>query len=59
MKQIDGQGKRTDTLAEGDHGKLTQTEAARSAGLSAHQQLQAIRVAQRFHSKPRIRGRCT
>ncbi len=45
LQQINAQGARTDRLTEGDHGKLTQKEAARQAGLSEHQQLQAVRVA--------------
>lgn len=44
LKQLDGRGDHRKT--EGDHGSsITQREAARSAGLSAHQQLQAVRVA--------------
>ena len=44
LKQLDGRGDHRKT--EDDHGSLvTQTEAARAAGLSAHQQVQAIRVA--------------
>lgn len=43
LKQIDGQGNNQHTM--GDHGKLTQRQAAADAGLSSHQQLQAVRVA--------------
>lgn len=45
LQQIDGQGSRTDQLTEGSHGKLTQRQAAADAGMSEHQQLQAVRVA--------------
>lgn len=45
LKQIDGQGRRSDKLTEGTHGKLTQKQAAQNAGFSDHQQLQAVRVA--------------
>jgi hypothetical protein len=45
LKKFDAKGKRTDKPAKGDHGKLSQREAARQAGLSEHQQLQAVRVA--------------
>ena len=38
------QGRRTDQPSEGGHGK-SQQEAADEAGLSEHQQLQAVRVA--------------
>jgi hypothetical protein len=34
----------------GGHGRLTQGEAARRAGISEHQQLQAVRVANRWKS---------
>ena len=45
LREFDGQGKRTDLeLTTGDHGK-SQREAAATAGLSEHQQLQAVRVA--------------
>jgi hypothetical protein len=45
LHQIDGQGSRTDQLTEGEHGKLTQRQAAADAGMSEHQQLQSVRVA--------------
>lgn len=45
LKQIDGQGKRTDKLTDGDDSKLTQREAARAAGMSERQQVTAVRVA--------------
>lgn len=44
LKQIDGRGK-AGKKTEGDHGFSSQREAAASAGLSEHQQLQAVRVA--------------
>jgi hypothetical protein len=45
LKTFDGQGARTDQLPVGARGKLTQRQAAEEAGLSEHQQLQAVRVA--------------
>lgn len=46
LKQIDAQGARTDIQpSAGDHTKLTQADAAREAGLSKHQQVQAVRIA--------------
>jgi len=45
LKEVDAQGKRTDKLTEDAPGKLSQREAAANAGLSEHQQLQAVRVA--------------
>jgi hypothetical protein len=44
LQEFDAKGKRTDKPTEGAHGK-SQREAAASAGLSEHQQLQAVRVA--------------
>lgn len=44
LKQLDGRGDHR--KSEGDHtSSITQTEAAATAGMSAHQQLQAVRVA--------------
>ena len=45
LKQVDGQGARTDKLSEGANTKFTQNEAAREAGMSKHQQVTAVRVA--------------
>jgi hypothetical protein len=45
LKEFSAQGKRTDQLTEAAHGKLSQREAAEAAGISEHQQLQAVRVA--------------
>lgn len=45
LKQLDGRPLNASKQTEGNHGLISQTEAARSAGLSAHQQLQAVRVA--------------
>lgn len=45
LKQFDGQGARTDKLGEGGHTKLTQRQVASDAGLSRHQQVTAVRVA--------------
>jgi hypothetical protein len=45
LKQFNAQGKRTDQLKEGTLQKLTQKEAADSAGISEHQRKQATRVA--------------
>jgi len=44
LKQHNSQGRRTDKLSEGAHGK-SQGEAARAAGLSEHQELTSVRVA--------------
>jgi hypothetical protein len=43
-KQIDGRGRPSENTV-GDHGNLSQRQAAADAGLSPHQQLQAVRVA--------------
>ena len=43
LKQFDGKG--NNQHAVGDHGKLSQREAAEQAGMSEHKQLQAVRVA--------------
>lgn len=46
LKQIDAQGSRTDLQPSvGDHTKLSQADAAREAGMSKHQQVQAVRIA--------------
>lgn len=45
LSQVNGQGARTDQLSVGGHTKLTQDQAARDAGMSKHQQVQAVRVA--------------
>jgi hypothetical protein len=45
LAQVNGQGARTDQLSEGGHTKLTQDQVARDAGLSKHQQVQAVRIA--------------
>jgi hypothetical protein len=45
LKQFDGQGRRTDQHKEGTLQKLTQTEMAKSVGISEHQRKQAVRVA--------------
>ncbi|MCC7275806.1 MAG: hypothetical protein IT561_24260 [Alphaproteobacteria bacterium] len=45
LRQFDGQGARTDKLGEGVHTKLTQRQVASDAGLSRHQQVTAVRVA--------------
>lgn len=46
LTQIDAQGKRTDLQpGMGDHTKLSQSDAAREAGMSKHQQVQAVRIA--------------
>lgn len=45
LQQIDGQGARTDQLSAGVHTKFTQEQAARDAGMSKHQQVQAVRIA--------------
>lgn len=45
LKQYDAQGQRTDQLSEGAHTKLSQKDAAEQAGISKHQQVQAVRVA--------------
>ena len=46
LAQIDGQGQRSDLQPSvGDHTKLTQDDAARDAGFSKHQQVQAVRIA--------------
>lgn len=45
LRMMNAQGARTDQLPEGDHRKLTQQEAARLAGMSEHQEKQAVRVA--------------
>lgn len=45
LKQYDGQGTRTDKPSVGVHTKFTQREIARDAGLSKHQQVTAVRVA--------------
>ncbi len=44
LKQQNSQGRRTDKLSEGAHGK-SQGEAARDAGLSEHQELTSVRIA--------------
>jgi hypothetical protein len=38
-------GARTDQPPEGDHGRLTQRQAAKDAGMSEHQETQAVRLA--------------
>ncbi len=43
LKQIDGQGNNQHSVAT--HTKLSQREAAEQAGMSKHQQVQAVRVA--------------
>lgn len=45
LKQYNGQGARTDQLSAGAHTKLTQQQIARDAGMSRHQQVTAVRVA--------------
>lgn len=46
LKQIDAQGSRTDLQPSvGDHTKFSQADAAREAGMSKHQQVQAVRIA--------------
>lgn len=45
LKQFDGQGKRTDKLADGADSKFSQKEIAREAGISERQQVTAVRVA--------------
>src|SRR5258708_11832120 len=46
LKQFDAQGRRSDQqLSEGTHTKLSQREVAENAGISKHQQVQAVRVA--------------
>lgn len=45
LKQFDAQGKRTDQLDVGDHTKLSQREVAEQAGISKHQQVTAVRIA--------------
>ncbi len=45
LKQYNGQGARTDQLSAGAHTKLTQQRIARDAGMSRHQQVTAVRVA--------------
>ena len=46
MRQIEpAPGERTDKPREGDHPRLTRTQAASEAGMSDHQRKQALRVA--------------
>jgi hypothetical protein len=45
LKQFNAQGRRTDQLNDGAIIKLSQQEAAEKAGISEHQRVQAIRVA--------------
>jgi len=44
LKTFDASGKRTDIPSEGGHTR-SQNDVAREAGLSKHQQLQAVRLA--------------
>lgn len=45
LKLYDAQGQRTDTLSVGDHTKFSQKEMADRAGISKHQQVTAVRIA--------------
>jgi len=45
LKTYEAPGTRTDKPSVGAHTKLTQRQAAEGAGLSKHQQVQAVRVA--------------
>lgn len=45
LKTFQAPGARTDQPPAGGHGRLTQRQAAEDAGLSEHQELQAVRVA--------------
>ena len=45
LKEFESPGARTDKPSEGTHTRLTQKQAAENAGLSKHQQVQAVRVA--------------